>query len=294
MNIVQLAAKLGGKINNGWINVRGPGHSKDDLSLGIRFDPAAPDGFKVHSFAGDDEFVCREYVKRKLKNLSKSGQLTLEVDDEVQGPTNTKSSAFASCLWAEAQAIAGTLAAVYLGARGCAPGLGASWPGDLRFHPECPFGPSRVPALIALIRHVVTGQPTGIHRTALSDEGASKRVMPPGLQPKMMLGRAAGAAIHLRNASTYLGLAEGIETALSAQKIFKVPVWAALSASGISSFPVVHGISRLFVFADNDAAGLSAARKCKRRYKEAGIEAEIRYPSKVDSDWNDYLLKECT
>jgi hypothetical protein len=34
--------------------------------LGIRFDPAAPNGFGVNSVAGDDETECRTYVKSKL------------------------------------------------------------------------------------------------------------------------------------------------------------------------------------------------------------------------------------
>jgi putative DNA primase/helicase len=141
------------------------------------------------------------------------------------------------------------------------------------------------------MRDVVTGDAVGIHRTALSDGCASKRVMPNGLQSKMMLGRAAGAAIQLHSAGACLGLVEGIETALSAERIFKVPVWAALSAGGIGSFPVIYGITRLFIFADNDAAGVSAGRRCRRRYVQAGAVAEVWRPTKPGSDWNDYLQR---
>jgi putative DNA primase/helicase len=203
MNLVQLAAKLGGKINGPWINIRGSGHSKDDLSLGIRFDSKAPDGLIVHSFAGDDPSNCRKYVKEKLKDLHKLHHDTLEVDDKVQEPTKTQGSAFALRLWAEALPVEGTPAAVYLTSRGCAPTTRTSWPPDLRFHPACPFGTFNFPTLIGLTLDVVTGEPAGIHRTALSDDGVSKRVRKPpreetagrkgrwpsGLQPKMMLAR---------------------------------------------------------------------------------------------------------
>ena len=46
--------------------VPGPGHSAEDRSLSIKFDDAAPDGFVVHSFAGDDPIACRDYVRSKL------------------------------------------------------------------------------------------------------------------------------------------------------------------------------------------------------------------------------------
>jgi putative DNA primase/helicase len=291
MKLVQLAAKLGGKFNGSWINIRGPGHSKDDFSLGIRFDPNATDGFIVYSLAGDDPSVCRKHVKEKLGQLSKLGQLELQLDNTNLTKTKSNASAFALHLWNEAEPIAGTPAPVYLESRGCAPASGALWPQDLGFHPACPFSNFACPALIGLIRDVITGEPIGLHRTALSDDGASKRFMPSGLKPKMMLGRASRAAIQLHPAGSILALAEGIETALSAESIFKVPVWAALSAGGIGSFPVIYGIKRLFIFADNDPAGLLAARKCRRRYEQAAVVVEVWRPTKPGSDWNDYLQR---
>jgi hypothetical protein len=59
----ELAGRLGGETNGHWINSRGPGHSSKDRSLGIIFDPKAPDGFRVNSLAGDDHSACRTYVK---------------------------------------------------------------------------------------------------------------------------------------------------------------------------------------------------------------------------------------
>src|SRR5258708_9791266 len=42
----------------------GPGHSRRDRSLSVKFDPRAPDGFVVYSFAGDDPILCRDHVRR--------------------------------------------------------------------------------------------------------------------------------------------------------------------------------------------------------------------------------------
>jgi hypothetical protein len=45
----------------------GPGHSHEDRSLSVKFDPAAPDGFVVHSFANDDPIRCKDHVREKLR-----------------------------------------------------------------------------------------------------------------------------------------------------------------------------------------------------------------------------------
>ena len=108
----------------------------------------------------------------------------------------------------------------------------------------------------------------------------------------MMMGPADGAAIQLHSAGARIGLAEGIETALSAHKIFKMPVWAAMSAAGIREFPVIYGVEFLRILSDHDEVGLSAARNCKHRYELAGTKVEIRRPQEPGTDWNDYLRKE--
>jgi len=56
---------LGGNISAGQLRCPGPGHSAADRSLSIRLDDGAPDGFVVHSFAGDDAIVCKDYVRGK-------------------------------------------------------------------------------------------------------------------------------------------------------------------------------------------------------------------------------------
>jgi RecA-family ATPase len=58
---------LGGELNGDQISAPGPGHSTADRSLSVRIDASAPDGFVVHSFAGDDPIACRDYVRDKLK-----------------------------------------------------------------------------------------------------------------------------------------------------------------------------------------------------------------------------------
>lgn len=50
---------------NGEVLAPGPGHSPIDKSLSVKLDPAAPDGFIVHSFANNDTIECRDYVREK-------------------------------------------------------------------------------------------------------------------------------------------------------------------------------------------------------------------------------------
>src|SRR5438105_4210141 len=66
MDLQSLAKVLGGKVRNGQVLAPGPNHSKTDLSLSVRLDSTAPDGFIVNSFADDDPIKCRDHVRARL------------------------------------------------------------------------------------------------------------------------------------------------------------------------------------------------------------------------------------
>jgi hypothetical protein len=65
-SLEKIAAALGGDVSNGQVLCPGPEHSAADRSLSVKLDPTAPDGFVVHSFSGDDDIVCKDYVRGKL------------------------------------------------------------------------------------------------------------------------------------------------------------------------------------------------------------------------------------
>ena len=65
LTLKHLQRALGGNVSNNQLLCPGPGHSAADRSLCIKLDDAAPDGFVVHSFAGDDPIECRDYVRSK-------------------------------------------------------------------------------------------------------------------------------------------------------------------------------------------------------------------------------------
>jgi len=133
----------------------------------------------------------------------------------------------------------------------------------IRYHPRCPRTGGPLPAMLALMTVPETGEPCGVHRTFLQPDRSGKA---PIDKPKMMLG-SAGVIRLAEPICEGLGLAEGIETALSvAQRIGWRPVWAAGTRGGIERFPVLPGHC-LTVFADGDAPGMTAARACAARWR---------------------------
>jgi hypothetical protein len=61
-----IARALSGEVSGRQVLAPGPGHSPKDRSLSIKPDPAAPDGFVVNSFAGDDPLKCKDHIRDKL------------------------------------------------------------------------------------------------------------------------------------------------------------------------------------------------------------------------------------
>jgi hypothetical protein len=186
-------------------------------------------------------------------------------------------------IWHEAGAIAGSIAEIYLRrARGLRL---ATWPADLRFHPACPRGADRLPALVAVMRDPVTGAGCGVHRTFLLPDGSDRLRDAMG---KAMLGRA-GVVMLTPSADVTMGLhlAEGVESTLAALALGVAPAWAATSAGGIARFPVLPGIEALTILADADGPGLAAAEACAIRWRAAGNEARILAPIKAGADFND-------
>lgn len=92
-----------------------------------------------------------------------------------------------------------------------------------------------------------------------------------------------------------LGVAEGVETALSSTQMYSIPTWATLTSSFMKKFIVPDKVSELYIFADNDlnGTGLAAAFHCGRNniIKANDLKfVHILWPLKDDSDFNDIIL----
>ena len=183
------------------------------------------------------------------------------------------------------QPLAGTIGETYLRHRG----VGDPQSPDLLYHDDLPdfSGRRGWPGLVGIVRDGAGNPVGGIHRTFLLEDGSGKA--PPG---KKMLGAVDGGSVRLAPLPTdgHLGVAEGIETALSAWAIFGIPTWAALSANGIRQWQWPEGIRRVTIFADAGEAGQQAAAVLADRLNQADIPSTIVSPLHGD-DFNDDLGK---
>lgn len=127
-----------------------------------------------------------------------------------------------------------------------------------------------VPAMIAAMTDVISGDFTGIHRTHLLSDGSGK-----GALGKRILGTARQSIVRLRDEPGEIAaIAEGIETALSTPILIGTTppkVIAALSAGTMKTMLVPPGIANFEIMMDADNAGLDAAthfaESCKIRGK---------------------------
>jgi putative DNA primase/helicase len=193
-------------------------------------------------------------------------------------------SALAEEIWRRTQGLAGTLGETYLWYRGC-----KTPPRDshLRFLPSDDRFP---PSLCAAVSDVQSGEPISLHFTRLAPDGRGKAGTD---RDKLLLGghRKRGGCIRLwpdECVTQGLALAEGIESALAASHVF-TPTWAAIDAGNLAGFPVIVGVESLTIFADNDEAGLLAARRCAVRWKVAGRLARILAPIVPGNDCADVV-----
>jgi hypothetical protein len=135
-------------------------------------------------------------------------------------------------------------------------------PRVLRAHPALEYWDGtrslgRYPAMIAILR-APSGDPVTLHATYLRADGCAKAAVP---APKKILGvpqRGAtkGGAIRLYEPrGGVLGIAEGIETALSLHLIRNVPVWASFCANNLAGIRLPERLRKLEIAVDLDASG---------------------------------------
>lgn len=176
--------------------------------------------------------------------------------------------------------------------------MSAGFPPVLRLSPPIPYnsGDDRLfPALLAKVVGSAGDRAVNVHRTYLTPAGDKAPVDP---VRKMMPGQIpAGSAVRLGRIGRILGLAEGVETALSAKILFGVPVWSAINADRLERFVIPRGVEELVIFGDNDlnfAGQLAAYRLANRAVIHDKIQTRVEIPADPGQDWNDVLLETVT
>ncbi|MFM2149842.1 MAG: hypothetical protein RLZZ187_2148 [Pseudomonadota bacterium] len=203
-------------------------------------------------------------------------------------PDNARRTRAALALWEDAMPIRGTVAEVYLAARGLAGETSTA----LRYHPALrhPNASGTFPALVALIRSTATGEPVAMHRTYLQRDGAGKADVDPAKATK---GPIAGGAIMLHEPvdGAPLVIGEGIESSLSASRLLDAPAWAGIAAGNLKSIIPPAGPSEIILAADPDAVGQREAWAAADRWRALGRRVRVATPDDPNSDFNILLTR---
>ena len=95
-------------------------------------------------------------------------------------------------------------------------------------------------------------------------------------------------------AGEWLGVAEGIETALCAGSLHDFPVWSCISAGLLRGFRPPAGTKLLAIFGDNDESftGQAAAFELARAVTAMGCEARVYLPDTMGKDWADIYTEQ--
>src|SRR3954447_26832492 len=172
MDLRKIAQDLGGEMVGHQACCPGPGHSRRDRSLAIRLSETSPDGFIVHSFAGDDWRDCRDYAREKL-GLGRRTAARQEPARPIRAINDNRQKLLkARHLWSCRHPIEGTPAERYLRE---ARGYQGPFPGTLAYLPQgiyphhsliAGFGIPDEPEPGALV--IADAAVRGVHLTALN------------------------------------------------------------------------------------------------------------------------------
>ena len=278
------AREIVDSLSGTWRRAKGmcccPAHDDRTPSLSVSLGRKA---ILFHCFAGctSGEVIAaldRQGVRaRELFDATGAPLVVREVQD--------RSSENARRLWQSASSVAGSPAAAYLAQRGIAPSSD-----QLRFLYRTPLGPrDSVRFLPAMLAAVSTDSGIiAVHRTFLDPPSHGLATFE---RPKRALGSLGTGAVRLTPATHgRLGLAEGIETAMSAMEIFDIPCWATLGNERFGLVSIPESVRELYLFVDHDAGGVLAEKRARNAYAIGDRRILMHIPERPGFDWNDQLM----
>jgi putative DNA primase/helicase len=246
-------------------------------------------GFICSQCGGGDGFrLAGRVTGQTFKQLADKVEEILGHSNDYRGPVGDieelRQREKMKTVWDESRTpeVGGTIAA-YLEAR-----VGCLWPSQaIR---EGIYG--RSPVMVCKIVDHAGERAVNLHLTMLTDDGQKADL---DIAKRVMKGKLPdGCAIRLGPEKAVMGVAEGIETAISAAIMFDMPVWACVNGTLLSKWIPPAKAEQITVFGDNDAnyTGQSKAYHLANRlevqYKRRVV---VAIPPLQGDDWNDHLHK---
>lgn len=244
--------------------------------------------------AGDGMKLAIEYTGRPFADIAKQidgmiGNLSAEAPKPRMSDVQRR-DILRDTYRATSAIEPGDLAHRYLETRGVEELV---YPDALRFAPSLRDGDGGVrPAMVAMVGVHGESKFCSMHRTFLKPDGSGKAEM--ASPRKMMPGELPEGACVMLSEYTGgpLGIAEGIETAMSASALYDMPVWAAINSTLLAKWVPPNGCDEVAIFSDNDSkfGGQFAAYSLAHRLSVKGVEVSVHIPPMSGQDFNDIHL----
>jgi putative DNA primase/helicase len=264
---------------DGWIGrcpCPGHGNGQGDRKASLTIAEGTDGRLLLKCFAGCEfEGIVNELKRRGIidtsgSRLDRLRQALAYVD---RTPTEPEPNQVALEFWDDGVRLLGTPATNYLERRGI-----IAKPTSLRYHAS-----SR--SMVAAVQRP-DGEVIAVQRTFLTPAGAKAAVA----LPRLNTGAFGGGAVRLAAADDIMGLAEGVETALSAMAMADLPVWASLSCQRLHRVILPAYVREVHIFCDNDEPGHTGARHAADVHRQAGRHVVLRFPPVGVKDFNDLLM----
>ena len=181
-------------------------------------------------------------------------------------------------IWRNAKPAPGSIVETYLRGRG----IVLPVPPSIRCGTVMHLGRYPMPIMVAAVQRP-DGKIVSVQTTLLTHAGQKA----PVAKPRITTGTLGEGAVRLAQATSALGLAEGIEDALSAMQLTGAPCWTSLGAGRMQRVAVPDHVAALHIFGDNDAAGIAAVERTAFAHRHRRV--ILRYPPEGVKDYNEFL-----
>lgn len=209
------------------------------------------------------------------------GPIAQQVTDDAQRRARS-----ALMTWVSLAPIRHTPAERYLESRKIRHGIAAD---DLRYADRayCSVTREERPALVAALRDAV-GDVTALQFVFLDEVGRPLRTRD-GNKIKRTYGSMGDGAVRLYPPQPTMGITGAVEDALSAEALYRLPVWATCGEGRLHRVAIPELVNHLVIFGDADDAGRALAEKARAAHASPGRTVTVLYPDH-GKDYNEYLI----